>query len=161
MTTDLCAQLESVLMGLLAAHEELLEVARRQRQAMLRADGAAIEACARQQGEIVSRVQTLEEERRRLVASLGGTAAIRVSQVAAGLPEPARGRIASLAARLREVIGALQEQHSVLRAAAGALVAHVDGLMQQVSRRVSEAGVYGRQGRVTTGPAACALDVRL
>jgi flagellar biosynthesis/type III secretory pathway chaperone len=135
-------------------------VARQQRQAMSRAEGATLEAWTRRQSELVQRVAALEEQRRKIALALGSSAAAPVAQVAAGLPEPARGRIMRLAARLREVLMLLQEQNRTLRAAAGALVAHMNGLMQQVSRRVSEAGTYGREGNIRTGPTACALDMR-
>jgi hypothetical protein len=156
---------EGVLSGLLTAHEELLALAGEQRRAMVRADAVAMESCLRRQEAIAGRIAKLEEERRTLVRLLaGGQERVQVGQIAGALPEPTRGRIAALAARLREVLTALQEQNRVLKSAAGSLAAHMDGLMHQVARTIGEAGglhagTYGRQGRVHSGAAACALDM--
>lgn len=160
MTGDISGQLERVLSDLVAVHEELLTVAREQRRAMSRADAAAIEACTARQGEAVQKAAGLEADRRRIVASLGGRETASVSSIAAGLPEPARTRIMQIVLRLRDVLMQLQEQTRVLRAAAETIAGNVDGLMQQVSRRLSSAGVYGRQGTVTSGPPVSAFDMR-
>jgi hypothetical protein len=162
---NVCENFEAVLNGLLAAHEELLALAGEQRHAMASADAAAMESCLRRQGVLAQRISALENHRRTLVRALAGSAeGVQVAQLARSFPEPARGRVAAAAGRLREVLNALQEQNRVLRSAAGSLAAHMDGLMQQVARTIGEAGgmsagTYGRQGRVQTGAFACALDM--
>jgi hypothetical protein len=167
VNSELPLNLERVLADLLAAHEELLALAAEQRGAISRADLSAMDACSRGQEELARRIASLDTQRRQIVHALAGPGPgenLRISSIAQSLPEPGRGRIAGLAHRLREVLAALQEQNHVLRSAAGTLAGHMEGLMQQVARKLNQehgmaAGMYGRQGRVQDRPIACALDM--
>jgi hypothetical protein len=160
MNNDLCANLESTLAELIAAHEELLAVIQEQRAAISRADGVAVEATSFRQRMCARRIADIETRRQSLVAALSGARETTLTQISMHLAEPLRTRIAALAQRLREVLVCLQEQNRVLGLAARVLVGHVDGLMQQVSRRLGEAGTYGRQGRLSAGPIRGGLDMR-
>jgi hypothetical protein len=155
--------LEQLLGQLVEAHERLLDLTAEHRGAIARADGGAAQECARRQAEITAHIAALESQRRSLASALlPGTPAPTLSTLARHLPEPSRSRIARIAARLRELIATIQENLRIIRAATSAIVAHMDGLMQQVARALSHAGLYGPRGRLDAAPMApCGLDLTL
>ena len=114
-------------------------------------------------GVLAARVAELELQRRDIVASLTRPSRGEkptVSVVAAGLPEPIRSRVLALAARLRDLLFRLRREMGVIKAATQSLVAHMDGLMQQVARAMSQTRLYDPRGRIDPGgPAACGLDL--
>ena len=157
--------------GLITAHESLLALAAEHRAAITRADGAAVEDCARRQAELARAIAIQETERRHLLAKIfparsgGVDPRTPFAALAALLPEPFRARIAACAARLRELILRLQHEHRIIRSATTAIVAHMDGLLQQVAKALSHAGLYGPKGRLDqpahAPPAPCGLDLTL
>jgi FlgN protein len=156
-------RLEDVLTRMIGAHEQLLGLAGEHRAAMSRADGALVQRLAMQQAELARQIGDLEAERRRVVSLLipgVATSQPTFAVLTTQLPEPARGRIAGLGRRLRELLLKVQAEHRVIRSATHALIAHMDGLVQQVARALSQAGVYGPRGRLDHVPAApCGLDL--
>lgn len=175
----LSASLEKSLLAMTVEHEKLLGLARAQRAAIRGADAAALAACTTAQQEAVQRIETMETERRALAERLaravglepiGGTRARpgegargwRVSVIASKLPAVWRERVAEAAKKLRDSAERVSNEHGVIRAAAESLSLHMEGIMQQVGRKLSDAGLYGRGGRVgTTGlvGSACTLDM--
>lgn len=155
-------ELETLLGGLVAAHEELLALALEHRGALSRADGPAVQACTARHAELAARIEQLEMTRRRLIAALAPPGrSPTITAVAGNLPEPARGRIIEAAARLRNLLLRVQGELAVLRAATQSLVGHMEGLMQQVSRVLTQAGTYGRHGKLDSmQPLPAGLDIR-
>ena len=162
-TLSIPEQLEALLAELLRAHEDLLALTMEHRAALSRADGPAVEACASRHAALAARIEELEFARRRLVMLLApSTPAPTITSIAQNLPEPFRARIIEAAARLRTLLIRVQQELRVLRAATQALVGHMEGLMQQVSRVLSTAGTYGRSGKVDAAhPLPSTLDVAL
>ena len=160
---DAAGVLESVLAAMIEAHEQMLAIAGSHRAAIARADGQGVQACVEQMGVLAARVAELELQRRDIVASLTRPSRGEkptVSVVAAGLPEPIRSRVLALAARLRDLLFRLRREMGVIKAATQSLVAHMDGLMQQVARAMSQTRLYDPRGRIDPGgPAACGLDL--
>lgn len=155
------AEVEALLCDLVAAYESLGALAGEHRAAISRADGDAVEACARREAELASRLAELEL-RRRAVAGPGGAEGQRVTMcsVIERLPEPARGRAAASADRLRDLVRKVQRDYRTIREATRSIVAHIDGLVQQVNRRLNGASTYGPAGRVDApGPVACGIDL--
>lgn len=149
------SELESLLCALIAEHETWRGLVDVQRDAIRRADGRDLRTCAEQQSEVLQSIVELEDRRRRLVGRAGGGAErsagdpagpITLTRIAEALPEPSRSKLVDLAARLKTLLADIHEQNQKLRAATGSLAAHMDGLMRQVSRRLSHAGLYGRRG---------------
>ena len=67
----------------------------------------------------------------------------------------------TLAERLRELLARLQREHAALKEASLALAGHMEGLMRQLSKRLSHAGTYGRTGMVESRvQVVSALDLR-
>jgi len=162
---DLAARLESLLSALIGAHQQMLALTEHHRLALSRADGDAVQRCILKHSEHAAQVSSLDAERRQIVAALAGPGTPRntpvtITTVAQCLPEPARGRIVSLAMALRELLVRLQRETAVIKAATQSLVSHMDGLMQQVARALSQARLYGPGGRIDPGgPVACGLDL--
>lgn len=184
MTTDPeVAELETLLEHLLKEHEELLALASVHRDAIGRADPHSLGDCVQRQNEVLRRVAELENRRLGLMARLadkmrplnrengqtgnGGRAVEMlpdrptVSWIARSLPEPVRSRLVALAERLRELLARLHREHAALKEASSALAAHMEGLMRQLSRKLSHAGTYGRKGVVESRvQVVSALDLR-
>lgn len=160
---DLTTRLEAVLAELIAAHRDMLALTQEHRAALSRADGAAVQHCVERQGVAAARIASIETERREVVAALAGPsrgAPVTITSLAQRLAEPARERIISLAGTLRDLLIALQREAAVVRAATQSLVSHMDGLMQQVARALSQARLYGPGGRIDPGgPVAGGLDL--
>lgn len=159
-------ELESLLRDLLAEHEQLLTLAGVQRTAITKADAAAMSTCVQQQNAIVQRVAGLERRRLALAARMmqGETrepARPTVSQLARSLSSPLRERVMAVTGRLREVMERLHKEHLALKEAAGALAGHMEGVMRQITGRLSHAGTYGRRGAVEARvQVVSALDLR-
>lgn len=161
-------ELDQVLRGLIAAHEELLGLAAAHRSAISRADVRALAEVTGAQAAVAERVGELERQRQAAVAVMARAAGpasggrpTTITQIVRVLAEPVRARLLALAERLREVLNRLHNEHKALREAAEALSGHMEGLMRQVCRRLSHAGTYARSGVVdTSAPVMTALDVR-
>ncbi len=161
-------ELGAVLDRLAREYEALVTLAAAHREAIRRADADAMRACVQEQTRTLERAQGLDQDRRRVVAlaerALGTGrrgAPTTVAEIAAALTEPRRSRLLARGEALRRAMLEYRSQAGSLEAAARALAAHMEGLMRQVGRRLSEAGVYGARGRVEAGvvPAAV-VDVR-
>ena len=162
---DPAAELESVLGSLIETHEQMVAIAIDHRAAISRADAAGVQACVGQQAVLSARVAELETQRRSLAAAIAPAMAgsPTITTIARALPEPARGRVLGAASRLREVLLRLQNENRILRSATQTLLTHMDGLIQQVARALSQARLYGPRGRIDTGGTAplqaCAIDL--
>ena len=148
--------LESLLEDLIAEHEKLLETTRAHRRAVSAADSGAIGACIREQNEAVQRIAAMEARRTAIVERAGeqAGAGATLTAIASRAPGVARERLLALGEKLRGVLTTLHREHEVLRTAASALAAHMDGLMRQIGRTLSHAGTYGRpvqQGAAAAG----------
>lgn len=159
------ADLDESLRGLIAAHEELLQLAAAHRSAISRADVRALSDIMNAQAAVVERVGELERQRQAAVAVMARAAGVgtkmTVTQIVRALADPMRSRLLALADRLREVLNRLHAEHMALREAAESLSGHMEGLMRQVCRKLSHAGTYARSGVVdTSAPVVTALDVR-
>jgi hypothetical protein len=156
------AEVERLLAELVGAYTALESLAREHRAAIARADGDAVGACARREAEIGAALFVLEERRRRIAASVRAQPGERITltTVIERLGAADRGRLSAMAAGLRDLVGRVQREYRTIRAATQAIVAHMDGLVQQVGRRLADTPTYGRAGRLHAGrPAACGVDV--
>lgn len=151
-------RLEAALAGLVSAHEVLLDATRAHREALSRADRAALARCVERETEILQRIAGHEESRRLALAELGVPGAM-LERVATAVPEERRERVRALGERLRGLLGTLGREARVVRTASAALLRHMDGMVQQVARALDATGVYGRQGRVSATPIRSGLDV--
>ena len=163
-------QLEQILAGLRQCHAELLELAGEQRAAIRAADGAALGRTVARQAETLERLAELEQGRQAITSELSdglprrpsGAGPITVRDLAALAPEPWRTRLLEEAGALKTIVELLRDEHRTLRGATLSLLAHMEGLMRQVGRRLSHSGTYGRRGVVEAGATVIsAVDVVL
>jgi len=161
----LAAELASVLEELLNAQGALLELTRRHRSAISRADARAIASCVTDHAAVLASMSTLEARRRSVVARLSaGTRPVKtptLSELAERVAEPWRARAVDLAARLKDAVRTVQEEQRALKLATESLLAHMDGIVRRVAKALSHAGTYSARGVVEAGrqPVATGLDV--
>jgi len=153
--TLLAQRLRETLDALADAHESLLDVLRKQREAVRAADSMRLAECARDEGATLARLGELDHSRRELVARLASgvrrdanplRSVPRAAELAQAVGGPEGEELADAARRLREVVLRTQAEARSLRAALRDLSAHARGLMAQVSRRLSHTGAYSRPG---------------
>jgi len=159
---QLAQSLETAMVDLTAVHGELFELVLEHRRAISLGDAAAIQECLSRQGILGMRIADLERARRQAVSQICGRSDATISDVTAKLPEHLRAAVSTAAARLKAILTLIQRENNVVRAATHTLIAHIDGLMQQVARALSHAGTYGRKGRIEAsagGPIPCGLDM--
>ncbi|MCW5776107.1 MAG: flagellar export chaperone FlgN [Phycisphaeraceae bacterium] len=147
------ADLEAALRSLADAHGALLEAIEAQREAVRCADPSAVESATRAHLAALVRIEEADVARRAAVERLAGpdAASIPIATLAAGLPVPTRNALERAAAALRPLVERARRERAQLRETFASLVSHMDGLIQQVHRRLSHAGTYGRAGRVEAG----------
>lgn len=169
MTIDtLATELEGVLGAMTRVYELLLQNAIGHREALRKADPQAVAACAAEQGRLLHLIAEEEEKRQMLMNAASSVVviertgrALTMSDLARHTREPRRGRLMAMAERLRELISRASSELAMLKAAAGALVLHMEGVMRLIGRGMSHAGTYTRRGYVEAGGVVVsALDVR-
>ncbi|HVZ94267.1 MAG TPA: flagellar protein FlgN [Phycisphaerales bacterium] len=161
------AEVESLVTEFIGCYERLLELARRRHEAMRRARPREMAECIGEEATIVQRIAELEARRLRLVGAIAERLQssngryTRLSWIAERMEDPVRSRMIAQAARLRELIEAVQSENATVGAAARALALHMEGLMKQLAARHNHSRTYGRKGSVEAGPAVTsAIDVR-
>lgn len=166
MTLD---RLERTLIEQVATQRRLLEALDRKREAIARADAAALERLSREEQQLLAKHAELDRERETLVAGLGGMrieppATSKSPLSSGGSPLTpsltdiahreggARGeRLIALRDQARANVAELKRRSGILAQAAAALSAHLTGIMQAVGTAAMggiNAGTYGRQGRL-------------
>ena len=144
-------RLEFLLAEMTGVHEELLVLTREHREALRRADGGRLAACNLGQRQLVARIGRLDTVRRELIESmLPGTPAreVTLTALARRLTGPARERLETSAARLRELIGVIGDENRAVCDATRTLLGHMDGMVRQIAANLSRSGTYGRCGSV-------------
>lgn len=161
---DVSTSLRELLSALLAEHRTLDSLLTEQRDAIRNADPASLGNAADRYARTLARIADLESSRVALIASWPGSRGRRkpptLSEIAASMPEPGRSECLALASKLRAALESTRTTTGVLRTASSSLLAHMEGLMRQVGRRLSHAGTYGRTGEVEpTASVVSALDL--
>ena len=146
------AALEALLHEQIAAHESLLGLLQRKREALGRADHAAITRLCEQENRFVQSVSEMEKKRLLLVGDItlalepAATAPLRLPELAERLPEPSRGKVLVLRQRLRTRMEQVREEVGVARRATESLMRHMQGLVQTIGQAVTGVATYNRAG---------------
>ncbi len=164
--------LGALLDQLIATHHEWLKAVGAHRQSVRGADVPGMQDALNAQHRCATRVAALEENRREIVARAARlpelapsparprSGPLTLGEIAAAAPAEFREGLVERAAHLRSLIAELRRANSTLHAASASLLAHTEGLMRHVARRLSAAGTYGRRGFVEPAPGlACAVDL--
>lgn len=145
-------ELEEVLREQLAANERMLALMNQKREAMARAQPAALADLLKEENACVQLLSELEKRRLAMAATLTtlvmptAKEPMRLPDLAAQLPEPARGRLLTLRHQVRERMEQVRKQVRVASQAAEALLRHMQGLIQSVGGVVSQVPTYNRVG---------------
>lgn len=152
------AELEAVLREISAHYATLARCAEARRDAMRRADTAALARWIDTENLAVQAIADLERRRMIVVEELAAriNAPARsqtpIRQLAAALPEPFRSRVLTIAQSLRESMEQLSALNETTRRAAESLATHMEGLLRHVAARMNHAQTYGPRGVVASGP---------
>lgn len=143
---------EDLLSGLLSEQRTMMDLARAHREAIARADAGAIRGIVEQEAATLRRVQALESKRRELVLLLAPEEPrITLTKMAERLAQPWRDRAVELARQLSELALRVRQEQRTVRMASESLLSHMEGLMQQLARKLSHAGTYTSSGAVDVG----------
>ncbi len=140
-------RLDGLLTDLANEHETLLVLAGEHREALAHADAPAIGRVIAQTSEVLERIAGIEQDRQSLVLKPDGSFAT-IAEILPTLDAQPAKRIGESSAKLRALIGQLKEEHRAVQDASAALAGHMQGLIKQVSAKMSHAGTYGRTGSV-------------
>lgn len=167
---QLVADLEALLDAYTTRYEQWRSLLIAQREAVRRADGAAVEDAARSLSNVLEAIAMLETRRGELVNASAEAipglrparaGAITLSDVAGALPGAGRATLEVKARALRELARDVHAQTQTIAGATRSLLGHVEGLMRHVARSLSHSGTYSRTGVVEAGGAVVsALDIR-
>jgi hypothetical protein len=143
------AELETVLLQLIAEHEKLLRQLDTQQAAMKMLDVRAIEEAADQQETTRLRLSALETRRRAIVAQLAISLRIAgpatMIAIANAAPQ-ARGRLLELRNRLKAVVAQIASRAHVVSRLAGAVLGHLNTMVRLLAGAVEQAGLYTKHG---------------
>lgn len=146
-------QLEALLRREIVAHETLLSIMFRKRQAMQAASHEKMSQCTLEESAQVKLIADSEKQRLELVAHITllldpvAPAPMKMHDMAHRLPEPMRGRLLVLRMELRKRMEKVQQEAQVAKRACDALVNHVHGIIQMIGANCTGVSTYGQQGQ--------------
>lgn len=163
LTPAQCDVLESLLADLESHARQAAQLADEHRAAVSTADAANLARCVSAQQYSSSQLNALEARRTAFLRSIGlrtapvGLASgpnvpptVTLTQIAALAPKPRAAALTAAAARTRLMLAdALQRRESV-RLASLSLMAHMQGLVRQISRHLSDTKTYAPPHRLAT-----------
>ena len=161
--------MERLLRAQLEGWRRALLATDRQREALRKADGVALEQVGLEQQQIAKTLATLDQQRERLAVAMQKHIAPKVTNLlpltnllaAASADVEQRERLMSIAADLRNTIETAKHRSSIVRNAAETLNKHIAGIQQTVHSALSRARVYGRRGKLALGSAMpAAVDIK-
>jgi len=138
-------------------HRELLSCIGRKRQAIRVAAIDAMTATCQEEHVIVQQIGDLEKRRLEVIGRVTELVApdaekpLTLAEIARAAGQPHQRELEALAERLREAIGTVRRESSVVRAAAEALSRHMSGIKQTVNSALSRVGLYESRGRIAVG----------
>ncbi len=154
----LVESLEDLLSEMLSLYEQSLANTREHRAAVSQANRVAMARCASTQASLQAKIDAAERRRSSLLAAFRQGVSLR--EVLSALDGQDTERCEELGRSLKDVVSQLRREQKRLGLASSSLAQHMQGLMQQIQRSLSHAGVYSTQGRVEAGGVVMsALDV--
>lgn len=152
-------RLDALLGSLIDEHRTLLALAGEQHEAIVAADMKRLGNVIEQTGDVLQRVQKVESQRQRLVARPDGRPST-LDELMTVVDAASQERLTERSGALRGLIQQVQTEQEAVKEASAALANHMHGLMQQVARKLSHSGTYGRAGRVENkSPVMTGVDV--
>lgn len=163
LTIAQCAALESLLIDLERHTRASATLADEHRAAISTGDAAAIARCIAAQQESAAQLSNLDAQRAAFLRSLGlrstGAGGVTLSQLAAMAPSPRADALTAAAARIRELLADAAQRRESVRLASLSLMAHMQGIVRQITRNLSETKTYAPPNRlIPAGATAGNLD---
>ncbi len=143
-------KLDGLLANLESEHEQLLTLAGLQRDAIGRADTKDLGQVVEQTAQTLGRIAGIENTRQRLIKRPDGSVPT-VQQIAAEADDQHAEALSNRSVSLRKLMLQVNQEHKAVREASQALSDHMNGLLKQVSAKLSHTGTYGRRGAVDPG----------
>ncbi|HYC99601.1 MAG TPA: flagellar export chaperone FlgN, partial [Phycisphaerales bacterium] len=118
------------------------------RAAISTADPAALARCVAAQQQAAAHLNQLEARRAAFLRSLGlrapaqGGQAVTLTQLAALAPKPRAAALTAAAARVRTLLADAAQRRESVRLAGLSLMAHMQGIMRQITRNLSDTKTY-------------------
>lgn len=173
LTPAQCDTLEALLADLESHACESAQLADEHRAAVSTADAANLARCVAAQQQSASKLSSLEARRAAFLRSIGlrptppavaaganTTPPVTLSQLAALAPKPRAAALTAAAARTRLLLADALERRESVRLASLSLMAHMQGLVRQITRHLSDTKTYAPPHRLatTTGATTGSLD---
>ncbi|HLP85501.1 MAG TPA: flagellar export chaperone FlgN [Phycisphaerales bacterium] len=164
-----CERLREILADFLVMYERLESIVLAHREAIRRADTAAMQVAIDRHAATLREMSGLEMRRCELVAIcvasfpvLAGRKAhaVTLTQLAEICPQADRAEIIAIANELKTRVARVRDVTQSLRSATATLLAHMEGLMRHVGRQLSHAGTYSSRGVVEPALVVSAVDLR-
>ena len=154
-----------------AAYDAILRSLDSHAAALAAADAGAVGKCVADQEELLGHVSRLDSRRREIVAGAcvcvpvlaekARSGTLTVTMVAGAMPLEDRGPLVDASERVKNRIERTRARSEAVRIGTVTMLAHVEGLMRHVGRKLSHAGTYGRRGVVEAGQQVIsALDMK-
>ena len=148
--------LEQVLRVQREGYGRLLEALYRKREAIKCAELERVGEIAKVELTMLERLHELDVRREAAIEGICSIIGIEfegvtVSAIAQAIDEQRGVRLLALADELRTSIERARSESSIIKTAGEALARHMAGVMQSVRGVLANAGIYGNQGRITTG----------
>lgn len=177
LTPAQCDVLESLLADLEQHARASARLADEHRNAISTADAANLARCVAAQQQSASQLNTLEARRVAFLRSIGlragaapmagpgGAAAsapsVTLSQLAALAPKPRAATLTATAARVRTLLADASQRRESVRLASLSLMGHMQGILRQITRYLSDTKTYTPPHRLLSaaaGTTAGSLD---
>lgn len=156
-----CAQLEALLRDLIDHARTSADAAAEHRRAIASADPQRLARCIALQQDLASSLAGLDARRAELLKSIGLRTPVPLSVLATAAPAPRRAALAELATSARAHLAAAHRARQAVALASQSLLAHMQGLLQQIARQISQTKTYGpTRAHAVTTPSGC-VDVTL
>ena len=164
-------ELAGLFAQLSETYTSVLESLEAHAAALAAADTQAVGRCVSDQEQLLARVAHIDQRRREIVAGacscvpeLAKAAAagpLTVSAVASALATQDVEKLLEAGTRVKQLIEHAKQRSEGVRTATAVMLAHVEGLMRHVGRKMSHSGTYGRRGVVEVGQqVVSALDMK-
>lgn len=163
LTIAQCATLEALLIDLEKHTRASATLADEHRAAISSGDTAALARCIAAQQESAAQLNNLDARRAAFLRSLGlrptATGGVTLSQIAAMAPKSRADALTAAAARIRELLADAAQRRETVRLASLSLMAHMQGIVRQITRNLSETKTYAPPNRLAAaGATAGNLD---
>jgi hypothetical protein len=166
-TVQLQARTRGFIESLHAAYDNAIEAVAAQREAVRRADTNALARATAMGESAAASLQHLDFVRRDLWVAAVSTypqlagSSCSLSRLALCFDPPIAASLSAMCAKAQRAGERLARESAEVRTAVVSIGAHVQGMMQQIGKKLSHAGTYGRRGRVEhTQTVMSALDLK-